>query len=296
MLIRLLVLALVIVTILLIAVALRRPRAIERVEFVGAVGMSALFDDDASTSGFFSGMSRQDVMANANGCTHLGESASQRYLRSVAEPDGTTRERISALVRRASVLAAGLMPAGVPWKIAVLYPGGFGAQFPHTLGDVVCMPLDSFADADRVVRTLVHERVHVFQRMFPEATERLLVEHWGLRRAYMHHSVATEGVFLRSNPDLDGWLWTERRGGHVVAQVYTSSAPADLSASSALRFKALTPSLMGAVESDPHAAPPTYEHPYERMAYELEAYLCQGTRQSSGLEDWWALWQPGRPE
>lgn len=288
----------VVVTVLCLIAARRETHVsldpADGITFVDAGSMTALLDSDPSVRSFFGRMSRQDILANANLCPRSDERPSRRYVRSVLEPTRASRERITVLVQRAADLTGELMVA--PWRIAVLRRGGFGAQFPHTLGDVVCMPEEDFEDAERAVRTLVHERVHIFQRKFPAPTRRLLVEHWGLRRAYRCQGVATEGVLLRSNPDLDGWLWTETRiPDVVVAQVYTTGTPEDLSSSSAVRFTAKTPSRMERLPADGPA--PMYEHPYERMAYELEALLSGGAAPvSSGLQDWWALWKPGRSE
>lgn len=239
-------------------------------EFVGTEGMRRLLSQDEQARAYFETLTAADMCAmdvdDPGAPTHGRVDAHALYLRSVVDDPRCLeriRARIRACVREASEAAEPLLP-GVPWRIAVLMDGGFGAQYPHTLGDVVCMPQALLQSAPRhdLVRTLVHERVHVFQRAFPEATRRLLVDRWGLRRI---ERAAGRVPLARSNPDLDGWVWSEHpsRPDVGVAQVYASACPSHLGDSCARL-------LTGA----PGA--PQYEHPYERMAYELAEVLHAG--------------------
>lgn len=271
------------------------------IEFVSAADMEGHLRMDATSWAFFDDMTDADVCANdrtisvVQRATATDVHPADRYVTSIVDPhaiDRAVRRRIRQAVAMATVIARPLAPvlSGVRWRMAVLRKDGFGAQYPHTLGDIVCMPVGMFASDDedkirRVSRTLVHERIHILQRLAPAQTHRLIVDGWGMRRVCLRKDAVTDAD-MRSNPDLDGWLYTHQTMPVVTTvQVYTSAHPSDLSASVCRRF-IVTPSLrlralnddVRALSDDIDENPPDYEHPYERMAYELEALLLGGAR------------------
>lgn len=251
---------------------------------------------DAQTRAYFSRMTEADLRANSSECRHTNDTAESRYLRSVLDPSRMSERdmaRVTEVVALADALVSPLLSATeAPWRVAVLKDGGFGAQFPHTLGGIVCMPERFFrggVSQDVTVSTLVHERVHIFQRMFPRETHRLLVEHWHLRRVCRNSELVCgrQGELppIRSNPDLDGWVWTHTDNGddddeggiEVAAQVYTSHRPRDLSDSVVRSLRHYPHGFRGSGRDREaeEAGTPRYEHPYERMAYELQDILTR---------------------
>lgn len=205
-------------------------------------------------------------------------------------------ETAHAIVLRGAPQLLGLPSDGkqvAAWNIAVLDDVAEGG-WPHTHGDVICLParmlvrgggvgsmMDVAKSGNAVVRVLVHELVHVYQRRFPEETERAVLDAWGMRPLRPRHGDARLEAHLppwavplvRHNPDLDGRAWT---GGAAdsdctVAQLFHSTSPASLADSSAVAVCRASPPPTAARRMTSVVA--GSEHPYERMAYELSVRL-----------------------
>lgn len=175
-----------------------------------------------------------------------------------------------------------------PWRIAALRRTGeepWDAPengYPHTFGSTICFTLfggasapaaddDGEDDNDVIVqkdagliKTLIHERVHVLQR-----SRESWVDHW-LESTYKCAQVGPFDAVLpaeirwrrRSNPDLDGVLW-KCQNDSMVQIFNVDPLPRSLKESYTLSYngdgeEATTAMLDGAAE-----------HPYERMAYAL---------------------------
>jgi hypothetical protein len=95
-----------------------------------------------------------------------------------------------------------------PWVFA---KAQYEQGLPHTRGDVIF--LDGLYDTP----TLVHERVHVYQKMMPSLCREAC-------RGYVQVSGPAE--LYRSNPDTDSRLWT--RGGVVCGKFYNSKNPTSI--------------------------------------------------------------------
>ena len=96
----------------------------------------------------------------------------------------------------------------LPWRLAI-----FGAQvekgWPHTHGTVVCLPM-TFTDRSRsaLVELLIHERIHILQRLHPQATREFIRVRYGpnvapiIAREIMGPS---ERNRIYANPDVDSY-------------------------------------------------------------------------------------------
>lgn len=161
---------------------------------------------------------------------------------------------------------------GPPIKVAVLQRGTEDG-WPHTHGDVVCLPLDHFDKSDtHRVETLIHEMIHVEQRERPSETRRIVEKVWGYRPIRDADVPDWVRRSMRSNPDLDGKLYASPVDGLVRATLFNKDTPANLSDS---RLVTMDPkhgwrSISGNVSEK-------YEHPNERMAYEGAARAVSTT-------------------
>lgn len=149
----------------------------------------------------------------------------------------------------------------LPWKIAVVAapaPGApavaYEANLPHTRGDVIFIPasyIPAAADADaatdrRLATTLLHEKIHVYQKAYPtDIADALTAE------GYTRHKLRSADPRARANPDLDQWIYKDPKGA-VMTATYTSDAPTSITD-----------------VTQTHAA--AFEHPYERIAYTIAA-------------------------
>lgn len=138
----------------------------------------------------------------------------------------------------------------IPWRIGFVREEKYEWGWPHTMEDVIILPeayLQDNPNSDqynRLVRTLVHEKVHVYQRKYPEDMENYLryngFERW--RRREPGEKI------VRPNPDLDGWVYKQNGQAFTTEMIKKISTP------------------------DPD--PQFYEHPFENMAIRI-ARLAQ---------------------
>lgn len=140
---------------------------------------------------------------------------------------------------------AGEMAVKIPWKIGVFQGTRYEFGWPHTMSDVIFIPKHSFEDQDdKLVKLLVHEKVHLYQRLFCDLTQQYLRQFgfvkWRRRTQDDKH--------IRPNPDLDGWIY--KQFDHPYGMELMHQVPT------------------------PDTNPQFYEHPYERMAIEISRVLC----------------------
>lgn len=129
------------------------------------------------------------------------------------------------------------------WTLAKTTDQNVEMGMPHTRQHVIFLS-GSFLNRKRsdkkLVRTLIHEFTHLYQRAFAERYSAFLLSHEWTRVPYNEND-------LRINPDLEKQVW--KRGEQVFLARFTSMNPKNL------RDVQLTQS--------------RYEHPYEWYAYEL---------------------------
>ena len=156
--------------------------------------------------------------------------------------------------------------AKMPWRVAATAPAdgassgppsAYEASLPHTRADVVFVAPalipsgDDAVSQKRFAATLLHEKIHVYQRAYPQDIAAALDA-----EGYVRDGARDQLPLVRANPDLDEWVYRDpeagpNKGKRMVA-LYASDTPAGIS---------------DVVQ--PSAA--AFEHPYERMAYRIAA-------------------------
>ena len=107
----------------------------------------------------------------------------------------------------------------LPWKIAIV-PGGFEYGFPHTRGDVIVIPgvLCEEVASQRLANTLLHERLHVYQKMYPDDFQKYLDS-----QGFVRYCRRKDIQNVAANPDADEWVYM--KDGEVFVGQYASSDP-----------------------------------------------------------------------
>jgi len=101
--------------------------------------------------------------------------------------------------------------ARVPWVFAKTEELVYENGLPHTRCAVIFLcPETTPEDDDALTNLLIHEKVHVFQRMFPDPTYEYIAAR-GYKRTPTKR--ADHSPLVRSNPDLDEWIYTENVEG-----------------------------------------------------------------------------------
>lgn len=140
----------------------------------------------------------------------------------------------------------------IPWIFASTNGSTYEDGLPHTRENIIFLSTvllnRVILDERELVKTLIHEKIHIHQRLYP--TEVLaLLKHRGYIQWKQRNGVSR----IRANPDLDPWIYIDPTTKKEMAAYYNSDTPSSI--------------------SDITLTTPTYEHPYEAIAYELTAKI-----------------------
>lgn len=89
----------------------------------------------------------------------------------------------------------------IPWKIGFSYLYDYEFGLPHTHNDIIILNKDNIYDND-LVTILIHERIHVYQRLFPYDIEEYLLYN-------NFERIAKKTDIDRVNPDTDEYIYAK---------------------------------------------------------------------------------------
>jgi hypothetical protein len=140
----------------------------------------------------------------------------------------------------------GVRLAALPWTFMKIVGEEYEKGLPHTRPpDVVCVPLSMLAKPDRDVKmTLLHEKVHVYQRRYLNE-----IQHALSKGGYQRIRKVCPSDTVRANPDTwsDFYVYRDPQGQNMVV-TYTSANPSSI------------------VDTQ---GSPLHEHPFEKMAFDI---------------------------
>lgn len=203
---------------------------------------------------YFESLNQKDMVAR--GWTNQSNSDyASAYLNGLRNPNAKER---AALETATLATPLNTFIPFIPWRFKI-FPKELEFGYPHTHGDTIFLP-EGFIermikDAYSFRKTLIHEKVHVFQRMRPFETNKLILDGWGFRVAGFKEKV-WEGTAIRSNPDLNGLVYIDEQGG-VISSAYASNG---------------------------HEIVDSRDHPFEMMAYLIADLLMDGHSSSPMLQ------------
>jgi len=145
--------------------------------------------------------------------------------------------------------------ASIPWKL-IITKGKINEEgMPHTKKDIIYIS-DEIVDLDMkmLISVLVHEKVHVYERKYPQ-----LMEEWIKWAGYKLHRKQSSIPHARSNPDVDGWTYIDPKGRETVVLYKLNALPKNI------------------LDADyPVYEDPSSEHPYEKLAYMIDHMYTKG--------------------
>jgi hypothetical protein len=98
---------------------------------------------------------------------------------------------------------------------------------------------------DELIKTMIHEKVHVYQKTFPEKIDNYLKQN-----QYSKHSHIDANTLHRANPDTDLTIYKHSPSNKIYEMTYQSSKPRSISDTVHFSY------------GD--------EHPFEEMAIHIE--------------------------
>lgn len=130
----------------------------------------------------------------------------------------------------------------IPWVFALTKGQEYEDGLPHTRANIIFVSSDIEEHLDALTRTLIHEKMHIYQRMYPERMTQWLEKH-----GYGRWKQRLGEPRIRANPDLDPWIYIDPTSRQPMAAFYVSDKPESI--------------------RDVYLSDLGFEHPYERMAY-----------------------------
>jgi len=134
----------------------------------------------------------------------------------------------------------------IPWVFALTRGGAYEEGLPHTRANIIFLSTKVDETPERLAKLLVHEKVHLYQRMYPEHMMQMLQNN-----GYMRWKQRFGVPRIRANPDLDPYIYIEPKTQAPMLAVYKSDKPTGIED----------------VEIKHHVK----EHPYEEIAYMMDA-------------------------
>jgi hypothetical protein len=134
----------------------------------------------------------------------------------------------------------------IPWIFALTHGKDYEDGLPHTRTNTIFVSDIMDESPDVLTRTLIHEKIHIYQRMYPESLAQYLqyngYVNWKQRRGVPR---------IRANPDLDPYIYMHPKTQAPMMCLYSSDKPES-------------------INDIEHAHGNTYEHPFEEMAYTID--------------------------
>jgi len=137
------------------------------------------------------------------------------------------------------------------WKIGLINNDNYEAGMPHTRNDIIILPKKILnMSPNKIVSTLVHEKIHVYQKQYPDDIELYLQEN-----GFKKHSHKSNFKNIRANPDLDQFVYTNNNG-QLMRSIYDNN-PSDINSVKIIPINSIE-----------------HEHPFEYMAYYIQNKIC----------------------
>lgn len=161
----------------------------------------------------------------ARGVGSLDEYLQKIRHRCLQSPDGSDSEIIRQCIRQCNGHFADVSGKWIdakkfralPWKIAITCGGStYEYGLPHTRGDVIIVNKKDIKNSDDFVDTLLHERVHVYQKMYPLDFQKYLDS-----EGFVRYCKRKDVVNVAANPDADEWVYM--KDGDVFVGQYAGS-------------------------------------------------------------------------
>lgn len=228
--------------------------ATKNVQFVD----QAYFDEVVDASPYFQRMNETDLIVRR---ASTAEDYRFAYKRAYTPFNIDEKRIISDLAVSIEKTIGKKWPAFMdfPWKFAKV-TADIENGYPHTLGDIIIVSPYFFSnDRENQRITLVHERVHVFQRKNPRWVENVIKE-WGYIQWPTNDALKS---ISRNNPDINEKIYGKDDG--PIVQTYLSS-PITLTDSQASIIKETAVNRVIYKDIDAPSYVKQLEHPYEVMA------------------------------
>jgi len=136
----------------------------------------------------------------------------------------------------------------IEWRLGCITGKYYENGLPHTRSDIIVLPnvkINTYTE-ERLIKLLIHEKIHLYQKLYPADVEIYINEN-----NYTRIKEREEPDNIRANPDLDNWIYSDK-DGNINKATYNKM-----------------PSSIEDITYNP-VNNQNYEHPYEKMAIDIE--------------------------
>jgi hypothetical protein len=131
----------------------------------------------------------------------------------------------------------------IKWKIVLMNNKNYEEGLSHTRKDIIFISKDLLLNENLLIKTLIHEKIHIYQRY----NEFIMTKHL-LKLGYKREKKRMYIKLIRSNPDLDNYIYKDKKL-NLMYDEYTSEIPNNIN---------------DIIKNN------NYEHPYEMISYIIE--------------------------
>lgn len=165
------------------------------------------------TSGYFESFNATDLAVR--GCKSSNK-CKQRYINGLRKPsikEGIQLQKLCKSVDEKLRKFGYTKLADISWKF-IMFSESSESGFPHTHGDTICLPYNFIMKRHEksLKNTLLHEKIHVFQRLYPLETITLFLDYWGFQVVGVHNLSSAHDENNRSNPDANRIRFKDNEG------------------------------------------------------------------------------------
>lgn len=152
--------------------------------------------------------------------------------------------------------------ANIKWIFAKTFGKLYEKGFPHTRMNIIFLT-NHFTFHKDLTQLLVHEKVHLFSRLYPKD-----MKYWMDKTGYILYRKMSEYPLAKLNPDVDGMVYLDKNGNEIVLQ-YNSPFPASFDDVTFpnTQSNCLLSSRKYNLECVAN------EHPNETLAYKVDSYV-----------------------
>ena len=137
--------------------------------------------------------------------------------------------------------------ADLEWIIGLVKDKKYEEGYPHTRHNVIIIPTYLLNSTSQLINTLIHEKIHVYQKTYPEDIEKYL-EANGFKKYKLRSDY--NNMNIRSNPDMDQWIYKNNKDEIMLTEYMDN------------------PNSIMDVKTIP-INNTKFEHPFEFMAYNI---------------------------
>ena len=180
---------------------------------------------------YFGSLTQANISARATPTNITNISIIDYYLQNIRKPTVREQNILEASIRIANTIIQPI-PAfrRIPWNI-MISNDYIESGFPHTHVDYIIIPHAHVHIAakrpQQLAETLIHEKIHVFQRKYPCECHLLYTVYWrmsikGLRSRHPNYDK------MRANPDIDDILYNDNATNTTIFNTFADDSKPSL--------------------------------------------------------------------